>query len=142
MATLTVANSKFIITYIPLGLTFQVQGYSVDDAFTADSVTTSETLMGVDGRKSQGWIPSLKTFNFTLQADSDTNVQMDAIIQYEKTVRETGRLDAVITIPGISRSYTLTNGTLKTFTPFASNKKTLQPRMFGIDWENIEPAVL
>ena len=142
MATLTSANSTFYLTYGPIGLTFKVQGYAADDAFTADAVTTAETVMGVDGKKSAGWLPSIKGFTFTLQADSESNAKMDAILAYEKTARETGRLDGVITLPGIDRSFTLVNGTLKTYTPFAGAKKILQARPFTVDWEDIQSAVI
>lgn len=139
MATLTSANSRFVLTAVGL-FSFEVHGYATDDMFTQDNVTGAETMMGADGRKSAGWVPTMPPFNFVLQADSDSIDKMAAIISYQETTREVVRLDAVITIPGIAKSFTLSNGTLKTYAKMPTAKKVLQPRSFGVDWESINPA--
>lgn len=142
MATITSANATFVLTVGTIGLSFAVQGYAADDAFTAESVTAAETVMGVDGKKSAGYVPHLAPFTFTLQADSASNAQMDALITYQEQQKEVVRLDAVISYPAIGRSFTLINGTLKTYPPMSAAKRTLQARTFGIDWESIKPALI
>lgn len=142
MATITSSNATFVLTVGTIGLSFTVQGYAADDAFTAESVTTAETVMGVDGKKSAGYVPHMVPFTFTLQADSSSNDKMDALITYQDTMREVVRLDAVITYPALGKSFTLVNGTLKTYPPMSAAKRTLQARTFGIDWESIKPALI
>lgn len=142
MATITSANSTFVLTVGTIGLSFTVEGYAADDAFTAESVTSAETMVGVDGKKSAGYVPHLAPFTFALQADSPSNAKIDALIAYQETQREVVRLDAVISMPSIGRSFTLSNGTLKSYPPMAGAKHTLQPRTFSIDWEAIRPAII
>jgi hypothetical protein len=71
MSTITSANSSFAITVPGVYSAPQsVQGYATDDAFAAEAVEKVETLMGIDGKLSAGYIFNPYKMTITLQADS------------------------------------------------------------------------
>ena len=138
MATITAANSTFSISVAGLFPVPQLlDGYAVDDAFTAETVSNVETLIGVDGKKSAGFVFSLFPLSITLQADSPSNLLFETIAAQQIANKEVFTLTGVIIIPGISRTFALVNGSLKTNSPFPAVKRTLQSRVWSTDWQSI-----
>lgn len=138
MATLTSANSVLMLGVEGLfNVPVQIQGYAADDAFTIGDVDMAETVMGVDGKLSAGWIPAIKTLDIMLQADSASNDFFDALIAAESVAREKYVLNGSILVPGISRIFVLTRGFMKTGSVMPASKKILQPRKFTIDFQDI-----
>jgi hypothetical protein len=115
----------------------QLQGFSADDMYSVDAVDVTESVMGVDGRKSAGYIPQIKTMNVMLQADSDSNTFFEAIYAAQEAAKTVYVLNGIATQSSVGKVYALTNGTIKNYTPLADAKKTLQPRKFTIEWESI-----
>lgn len=147
MSSITSANSGFVITprllgafsgLLPAiaGVGIQIEGYASDDAFVTEAVDTAEVRIGVDGKKSQGWLPHLIPQVITLQADSVTIPLFDAMVGSQNALRETIALDGVLTLPAVNKSYTLTNGTLRRYVPIPPGKKVLEPVTYDIVWES------
>jgi hypothetical protein len=120
----------------------QLQGYDVDEAFMTEGVDTAEIKLGVDGRKSAGYIPQLKKVRIKLQADSPSNDMFEEWYAAQEAAQETFDANAVIRVPGVSKVYTCTKGSLTRYPPFADAKKTLQAREYEITFEQIIPAPL
>lgn len=120
----------------------QLQGFSADDMYSVDAVDVTESMMGVDGKKSAGYIPQIKVMNVTLQADSDSNTFFEAIYAAQEAASTIYILSGIATQSAVSRLYTFTNGTIKNYTPLADAKKVLQPRKFTIEWESIIGAAI
>lgn len=141
MADITSANSVFILT-IPLlfPVPQRLQGYSADDAFSTDATTLSESVMGVDGRKSAGYTPAIVPQTITFQADSPSIAIFEALVQYMKLQRACPSLLGLIRMPSIGKEFVLTNGSLKTAVQIPNAKKVLQPVAYGIEWESIDWA--
>ncbi len=138
MATLTSANSVFTLTVSPLyPVGIHIQGYATDDAFTAAEVEMVETIMGIDGRLSGGYTPYPVPLEFTLQADSDSNVVMDLIMDYQDAQREVLSCSASIMIPSLGMVYVFNNGFFKKGSTMSSAKKVMQPRRFGLEFNNV-----
>lgn len=143
MATLTSANSKFtLIATNVFPVPQNIKGFATDEMIDTEQTDLAEVLMGVDGRKSAGYVPAVVTQTFTLQADSPSIKIMDAIIAYTKTTREVVELDGTFSVPATGRSYTLTNGTLTKVSQIPGAKKILQPQKYTIVWESADPAVI
>jgi hypothetical protein len=113
----------------------QLAGFSEDDMYSMEAVETKEVKMGVDGVLSAGYIPQIKTMSVTLQADSASNTFFEAWYAAEEAAQDAFFAFGVLNQPSVSRAYTLTNGVLTNFTPFAEAKKTLSPRKFQIKWQ-------
>jgi hypothetical protein len=141
MSTITSANSILMLGIAGLyNVPIQILGFSTDDAFTIGDVDMAETMMGVDGRMSAGWIPMIKTMDITLQADSPSNDFFDAWIAAEGIAREKYMCNGSILLSGTNRLYVLTTGYLKTGSVMPGAKKVLQPRKFTLEFQDISVA--
>ena len=143
MGTITAANSIFMLSVDGVFSTPQlIQGYAADDAFDVDAVSRAQVVIGVDGRKSQGYTPVIKTLNLHLQADSPSMELFELWASLEDEIQETFEASGSIALPSVGRTYDLTNGTLMGFQYFSPVKKVLQPRSFAIAFEAITGAPL
>jgi hypothetical protein len=143
MATITALNSVFTISVTGLfPVPQQLQGYSVEDAFSTDAVDVAEVQMGVDGRMSAGFLPFVTKTTINLQADSASRVMFDTWLASQKAIRELYFCNGSITLPAISRTYALTRGVLTQVKQISDAKKVLQPCAYVITWESVSPSVL
>lgn len=141
MATITSANSVLMLGIAGLfNVPIQIQGYSADDAFAIEDVDMAETMIGVDGKLSAGWVPAIKSLEITLQADSPSNDFFDAWIAAETTSREKYESNGTILLTGTGRLYAMTVGYLRKGNVMPQAKKVLQPRKFTIEFQDISRA--
>lgn len=133
--TLTAANSVITLTIAGLfPVPVQLQGFAADDIFDSEAIEPAETLMGVDGKLSAGWVPMPIKQGFTLQADSDSVAFFETWYQAQQNVREIFRGSGLIVLPSVNRKMIMTNGVLSSYQP-STAKKILQPRKFTVTWE-------
>lgn len=141
--TITSANAVFLLT-VPglLPVPFQVQGFAADAAFLFDTVDAAETVMGVDGKMSAGYLPFITPQQITLQADSPSIQLFDSILAAEKLAKELFFLFGTISMPGVKKSFVMTKGALKRITQAPPAAKVLQPQAYQVDWEDVAPTPL
>ena len=139
--SLTSANA--IIT-LAIGTVFpipvQIQGFAADDIFSTPAIKSAETLMGVDGKLSAGFVFVPVEQEFMIQADSPSNLVFDTWHALQQTTSELFAATGLIVLQGISTSWILNNGYLTSYPPLPDAKKLLQPRRYGITWESVSPA--
>ncbi|MDE2472010.1 MAG: hypothetical protein KGL35_25590 [Bradyrhizobium sp.] len=138
MKTITSANAVYGLSIVGLFPTpQQLQGFATDDIFDTASLAPAETMMGVDGKLSAGfvYVPVVQTIS--LQADSDSNGLFEAWYAAQIAASETYRCNAVVRLVSVGRSYQLTNGVLTGYVAIADAKKVLQPRKYQITWERV-----
>lgn len=141
MATITSANSTYLLAVNGLFPTFQaLQGYSADDAFSTDAAEPAEVVMGVDGKMSAGWVPTVTMQNISIQADSPSGGFFDQWDAAQKAAREIYFAQGLITLPSVGVTYALTNGVLTSIPRMISARKVLQARQFRITWESVTVA--
>lgn len=139
--TITSANSILLLSIAGLFDTAQqIQGFAADDAFSTDSIEPSESVMGVDGRASFGWVPVLIKQNYMLQADSGSIAIFENWYNANQTIRDVYLANGSILLKSTGQKYAMTRGTLSGYVPTAAAKKVLQSRTFSITWENITSA--
>lgn len=142
-ASLTVANSVIMFVVPDLfPVPQQLVGYSTDDVFTTEPVDSVETVMGLDGKLSAGWVPTPKRQTFVLQADSLSILMFDTWQQSQEAIKDAYVANAVITLPSLGRFYTCTKGFLTNYAAIPDARRTLQARRFQITWESILGAAL
>ena len=138
MATITAANSSFSIAISNLYPSPQtIQGYAADDAFSADALDIAETVMGVDGIMSAGFVFNPVKFTVTIMPTSPSLVLFDTWASKTIGLREIFPATAIIMLPAINRQYTLTNGVLMSAKPLPDVKKVLQAVSYSIMWERV-----
>jgi len=143
MAFLTSANATFTLVIPGLFPAAQtIQGWATDDFMSVDKYKLSENVIGVDGRKSSGFIPTLKLTTISLQADSQSNDIFSYWIQAMEKAREIYRGEGTIIYPSINKSASLTYGTLEDVQKIPSIKKQLEMMQYTINWESINVAIL
>ncbi len=145
MATTTITSANSILTMIVPGLfpvPVSIQGYSTDDAFMLDALDLAETVMGVDGRMSAGYVPKEVKLTVTLQADSASKDFFAILTQAVKTAREVFYMSATLSLPSTGEAFTFTRGILTSVEQLPSAKKMLQPQKFVITWESVNRAIL
>jgi hypothetical protein len=119
---------------------FQLQGFATDDVFSTDSIDIAETMMGVDGRLSGGYVPREVRQTFNLQADSESIDRFETIYSTQVTQRAIYAFSGVFTLKSVQRTYNASRGFLTGYTPSPTAKKVLQPRQFIITWEGFSPG--
>lgn len=139
---ITSANAVFIITVPALGIVHQLQGFAADDAFDVDAFELAETQMGVDGKMSAGFIPTIKTQAIHLAASSDSISVFDQIYQFSIANKTSYEITGTISYTSVKKSYSLINGVLKSYKPLPDAKRVLSPQDFTIDWEAIIPSII
>lgn len=119
----------------------QLHGYSADRAWETNNVQLSESQMGVDGRKTEGFVFNLTEQTFTLQGDSPSNAFFVAIINAMRAAREVYIISGTIDIPSTGESFICIRGTLKDAKTIPSAGKVLEPRTYVIEWQSIQPTL-
>ena len=141
--TLTAANCQltlFALPYLPVPTA--IEGFASDAAFLFDTPAVAESLLGVDGKMSAGYLPSITRQTITLQADSASVRYFEDLLSATKAARDIAWLYGSIAIPSVGKSYTLTKGVLEQMTQAPPVAKILQPQTFQIAWNDIQPVPL
>jgi hypothetical protein len=131
---------------LAVGLVFpvpqKIEGYATDDAFAVDANEPTEAMMGVDGKMSAGWVPTMRLQTISLQADSPSLFMFDTWATAQEVAREVFFCDGTLILPSIGKKYALTRGVLSSMKTFPDAKKTLQPVQYRITWQSIAPALV
>ena len=118
----------------------QLQGFGVDDVYDIPQIKSVETMMGVDGVLSAGFVYVQVPQHITLQGDSVSNAIFDAWNAQQQAGQTVYRCQGLIRLPSIATKFTQFNGALTGYKPAPAVKKLLQPRVYEITWESIAPA--
>ena len=141
--TITSANSVFTIVVpglYPSGV--QLSGYSAERAWETADLVVTESQIGVDGRKTSGWVPNMPEQTISLQADSPAKPIFKAIYNMMVAQRDAVYISATIQLPSTGESFSCVKGTLKNYKPLPDGGKVLQPQNFSIEWESIQPTLI
>ena len=141
MADITSANAVFLLSVPDVFSTPQnLLGFATDDAFATDSVAVAETMKGVDGIMSYGFLPFITPMSIAFQADSPSiPVTMETWIAAEIATRQKFAASATITLPALGKAYQMVNGVLVNITPIPPGKKVLMPQVYHIHWDQWIP---
>lgn len=140
MTSLTAANVVITLT-IPGVFTApqQLQQFSVDDVADVDTLTVAETLMGVDGFLSGGYVYNKVKYIYTLQADSPSCFIFDTWKLTQDANTDTFPANGLLTLKSLGTKWVWTRGFLTEWKPAPDVKKIVQPRRFAIEWQSVAP---
>lgn len=140
MGTVSAANAVLMLTINSLfPVPQQVQGFGPDDVFDIPTIKSVESLMGVDGVKSDGFVFTLIPQQITLQADSASNDIFDVWWTQMQAASDVYIASGIIRLPSIGQRYSLAQGSLTGYKPAPPAKRILQPRTFEITWGRFNP---
>lgn len=140
MTSLTAANAVITLT-IPgvFSTPQQLQQFSVDDVADVDTLQVAETLMGVDGFLSGGYIFNAVKYSYTLQADSPSCQIFDQWKLAQDAQEDTLPANGLLILKSLGTKWIWTRGFLTQWSPAPNVKKITQPRKFTIDWQSVVP---
>lgn len=143
MGTITSANAILTMSQpILFPIPQQLQGFGVDDVYDVDQIQSVETMMGVDGVLSGGFVYAEVNQTITLQADSASNDFFDILWTQMQAAQDVYPLNGIIVLPAVSTKFAMTNGFLTGYKPVPDGKKVLQARKFQVRWNKIAPMPL
>ncbi len=139
--TITSADGTFILSSADIALAAtEIGGWAADAAWAFDNVNMAETILGVDGKLSAGWVPRAYQMTVTIMPDSDAIEVFNAFQLACDASKTVYRLNGVLTLPGLGRSFMMTRGVLQNYTPVPTGQKVLQAQTFQIMWEGVKPV--
>jgi hypothetical protein len=142
MASITGATAVVLITLPTVfPAPVQLQGFATDDVYDTDDLVSAETLMGVDGKLSGGFVYVPVVQRYHLQADSPSIPFFDAWYGAQQQIIEVLNANGLISIPSLGKKFTMTKGFLTGYKPLPDAKKLLQPQNFAITWQSVSPTV-
>lgn len=115
-----------------------IQGFAADDVYDLDEIESVETLMGVDGTLSGGFVWKPQPQTIMLQADSPSCQFFDVINTSQIAGQTTYTLNGVLLLPAIGLKMVQTTGYLTRY-KLPGAKKLIQPRRFQITWNLVVP---
>lgn len=118
----------------------QLQGFAADDVFSNPAIKSVETLMGVDGLMSAGFVYVEIPQSYSIQSDSDSQDIFDQWFAAQQAAEDIYFANAVIYIKSINRKWNMNRGVLSSYQPIPDIKKLIQPRKFEITWNSMSPA--
>ena len=140
---ITSANSAFILTVTKLQIaSVALERYAVDTAWSLEDVETAVAQVGVDGKMSAGWVPRLNAMTISFTPDSESITMFDAIVTAQDTMKTIYTVQGTLSLPSVTKAYTLSNGVITQFKAIPDGGRVLQPQSYRITWESVKPAVL
>lgn len=118
----------------------QLQGFAADDVFSNTPIKSVETLMGVDGKMSAGFVYVEVPQSYSMQSDSESIFIFDEWFAAQQAAEDVYFANALIYLRALGVKWTMTRGVLSSYQPVPDIKKLIQPRKFEITWESISPS--
>lgn len=137
--TITAVNAQIVLTIPGVFDTPQtLQGFSADNIYDVDQQDQVETLMGVDGLLSGGFVFNPVNQTFTLQADSPSCAIFDQWRASQQQAKDTFFANGRTTLKAIGLSFVCTKGFLVSGSPIPTAARILQPRRFSLRWQSVQ----
>lgn len=138
---LTSSNGIFTLTFETiLNAPITLDQWGTDRAWEADALDQVETQMSIDGYLNAGFVPRPVDMTLYLSAASSSVVTFEAVMTAQATARTIYRMNGELTLPGIERKYTLSNGVLLSGAPLPDGTRILSNRAFKLRWERVFPV--
>lgn len=139
--SLTAANAVIMLSQATLfPVPQQIQEFAADDVTDIDPARILESMMGVDGVLSFGYVHTDRRQSITLQATSKSNRFFDTIAQQQQAAQDVYPLNGIIVLPAVKLKFIMTNGGLETYKVMPAVKKVLQARTYNIVWNRVDVA--
>jgi len=141
--TLTAANAVITLS-VPdvFDADFQLQGFMSEDAFDTDDAEPVQSRIGVDGKKSDGFVPFLTLQTYHFQADSETIDNFEIWLATMKQAREVFTCNGSMVLEAVGKVYTMTNGSMTRIKQTPDGKKVLEGQAFQVTWEDVDMSFL
>ena len=139
--SITSANAVFTVSQTTLFPSpVQLQQFAVDDAFDTEMLTIADTMMGVDGYFTGGFVWEQVKMSITLMGDSSSFSVFNQIYTSSQVNETVYPLTATITLQDLNLKWNMTQGIVTSVTVIPPVKKLIQPAKYNIEWGKVVPA--
>lgn len=141
MSFITSADAVFTITIKNLfNAPITLENWESDKAWEAQDRNISETKMSIDGKLNIGYIPSPINQTLHFSANSKSLIVFDSLATATEQMRTPYMINGELSLKGLGRKFTFSNGVLVSYAPLPDGGKTLGGRKVTLTWESIIPA--
>lgn len=142
--TITSVNCTFTLS---VGVIFptpvELKQWAVNDFISGAEVQVNETMRGVDGHFTGGFIfPEAIETRVSLMGDSVSKDIFDTWYNTMLTIKETMTANGVLKIPSIQKKYTMTKGYLVSHKIFPDVQNLVQAPTYTIRWGQVVSEAL
>lgn len=138
---ITSANAVFYLTVKDLfNSPILLENWETDRAWETQDREIAESRMSIDGKLNIGYIPSPIDMSVRFSPNSESIAIFEAIQTSSEQMRRPFVLNAELTLPGLKRKYTFSNGHLRSLTPVSGAGRSLEGRSFSLRWEAVYPV--
>ena len=143
MPSITAANAIITLT-VPgvFNTPQQLQQFAVDDVADVDTLTVAETLMGVDGNLTGGYVFNKVRYVYTLMADSPSVFVFDQWKLAQDAQTDTLPANGLMVLKSLGTKWRWTRGFLTEWSPAPSVKKLVRERKFTVEWQRVLPRCI
>lgn len=135
------ADAVFVLTVQQLfNAPVVLENWASNKAWSSQSLKLADTRMSIDGKLNRGFMPSLLDMTLTFSPNSNTYLLFDSIATASRQGQTVYNLNGEISLKGLGRKYTLTNGVLIDYSAVPDATTMLGDVSAHIRWENILPA--
>jgi hypothetical protein len=136
--SITSANSVYTITVPGIFAAPQrLQQFATDDIYGTETLKPNETMMGVDGNLTGGFVFVEVKQSINLMADSSSGAIFDQWWQFMQVLQDAYPCYGAISLPSLGQSFVLNKGFLTAYQPLPDAGKTLKARKFEITFQSI-----
>lgn len=132
MPSITSANAIIILTVPGVIPGIQLEGFAADDIYDIEQLEIAETVMGVDGILSVGFVFTEVKQTFSFQPDSTSIQSFEDWYTAELALVDKIPGSVQVTLPSVGIVYDQSPVVMKTYSPAPSAGKVLKPRKFGL----------
>jgi len=139
--TITSADATAVISSSDFGLaTTPLADWMAEAMWVFDEVETAVTVMTADGHLTGGWVPRPYPVVFSFIGSSESIDIFDSIIALQDAQKTLYRVNMVLTLPGIGKSFTCAKGLITRAKPLGDGQRTLQGSTFQVTFESVKPV--
>lgn len=136
------SSNAIIMLSVPglFDLPQQIQQFSADNVYGADSLEIAETAQGVDGILTGGFVYNPLNQSFELMADSPSNTFFDTVALRQRADQALYRIQGTTLLTSVGTKFTMRRGILVTWTPMPEAGRVLKARRHTVRWERVIPS--
>lgn len=139
LTDITSANAKLILTceeLYPSGV--ELQMFSTNQSWNADTLQVAETRMGVDGHMAAGYVPNIKTVTIQLEASSPSRRYMQTIQKAMIANQRIYKVSLIAIIPSIGEQVIWSEGVMQNGAVTSTAARVMEPTVWTFHFEKYE----
>lgn len=120
----------------------KLEGWSTEDVVTTDRQGPVDVEQGIDGQIAAGFKFQLVRQTLTFLPNSISNDLFDTWWSFMQIAGDTFSAVGLLSLPSISKKWTLLEGSLTGYVPIVQIAAKLRPRQYELTWRTVLPMQL